>query len=759
MDIFIFLLEPQIGLIKDIENNIYIHDNNENFIYRLDESINLTNTELIKDIFFEHQYFYYLDDSGKILNITFHKSDMGNEFIKQIPKWSDSQKRKEILLNMHHIQTVIIESDLAHVSNECVEYEIVLNHFLLKKELILNYILYKNILYFLNNLYQKGSFLFSNFFPIIYVPFERIIKHKYARRNVALTNHFYFDLLHFSYREHESSKQSKILQPRGNQTLVNSLEFQQQNLHNGYIYFYPEFCTQELIREAKHGQRDSKKLLPAKGGQKRNLLETFDFYSEKVNSALLTTKDNYKIKGDTSKNGIYKQIKFYKTHVADRDDEQEISENNEIVIKKAAPEPKILYQFDEARKYKRLRDSKKKVAKKIPDAQKFNSKHTDDLEPTMVLPLRNFKKTDFNNFCSMSQTKSMASGNTSDRFFSWQSATDNQAVRGAGYIPSNSDSFFENKKQNIQVMNDLNKEIVYELDSDESNSSYAKSTLDPIKVDKFDICDEEIIFRNICLREDTEKVLSVGTKFSRIVLITVGWNESNMLEMFLAYYAPQVDKIVYYDNESTDSTIEFIRNFFENNGIHCEYEIYSFKTDNQIRDDLLLDLKNEAWKQFQESFDWAVIVDVDEFIIPPNRKNLREYIFEHCNSGAIQCVGYQMFGTRYELSEIKKGARCEKYDKVCIWNLKSTVNTNYSTGCHKCRPDFISKDIHIQTRTCELRHMKFVGNYKYLCDRAVLYHERLSKVNKKNNWGIEYSLSNFKKNYLYFSRKTIDLVF
>lgn len=285
----------------------------------------------------------------------------------------------------------------------------------------------------------------------------------------------------------------------------------------------------------------------------------------------------------------------------------------------------------------------------------------------------------------------------------------------------------------------------------------------------------------------------------KIVLITFGWNEQMILEMFFKYYAPQVDRIVYYDNESTDEThrvIDEARSLFD-----TKIVLETFCTQDEIRDDLLLELKNEVWKKYADEYDWAIIVDVDEFIVPPLRKTLREMLRENSQCDAIQAVGYQMFGTRFEYHNICKGARCDQYDKVCCWNLKTLVETNYAPGCHKCQPIFSTSSFekvapagalkprsafsrlqaplnhslavrrHSQERNehpgsssgivlqrgCQLRHMKYVGPYQSLCERVRLYQGRLSAVNKAQRWGAQYNLGSFKKNYMYFSKKSVDV--
>lgn len=346
-----------------------------------------------------------------------------------------------------------------------------------------------------------------------------------------------------------------------------------------------------------------------------------------------------------------------------------------------------------------------------------------------------------------------------------------------------------------------------------------QSTQETKGVEKeMDLCDPLV---------DHNSIHTAESQDGKVILITVGWNEQNILPMFLEYYGPQVDKIVYYDNQSTDDSLSILSNYQKEMKKGCAtLQVIEFDTSNQIRDDMLIELKNTAWKNYTDpDFRWLIIVDVDEFIVPLMRKPLREFLNENKIYDAVQCVGYQMFGPKYSLCEIRKGARCDQYDKVCCWNLETLSDINYSPGCHKCCPvfnkvdenrdsllgcdilsaekdrsetmhslqtdtersnikrarhtpstlrnNFRHSDINpvvarksahdnsgsILQRACQLRHMKYVGSYMQLCQRASAYQDRLSDVNKQKKWGSQYSIVNFKKSYSIFSKRCVDLGF
>jgi len=70
----------------------------------------------------------------------------------------------------------------------------------------------------------------------------------------------------------------------------------------------------------------------------------------------------------------------------------------------------------------------------------------------------------------------------------------------------------------------------------------------------------------------------------QIELYAVAWNEEKIIEYFLRYYSAFCDKIVIYDNESTDRTPEIVRSY-------PNTELRSWSSNNQINENLYLVMK------------------------------------------------------------------------------------------------------------------------------------------------------------------------
>lgn len=221
----------------------------------------------------------------------------------------------------------------------------------------------------------------------------------------------------------------------------------------------------------------------------------------------------------------------------------------------------------------------------------------------------------------------------------------------------------------------------------------------------------------------------------RMVCITIAWNEEELLPVFLKHYEEFCEKIIVYDNESDDRTPEIC-------DAHPLVERRVYKTDGQIRDDVYLQIKNSAWKEFRD-YDWVCVLDLDEFVYHPH---LKEHL-ALCKMRGIsipQTTGYSMWSDTMPTTEkpiweqITKGMRDTWYDKTPIFDPVLLEDIHYKHGCHACFPSGMV--VFDRFPELKLLHCKNIGGLKRLEDRRRLYDARLSDVNKKNKWGHNYEL-------------------
>lgn len=227
-----------------------------------------------------------------------------------------------------------------------------------------------------------------------------------------------------------------------------------------------------------------------------------------------------------------------------------------------------------------------------------------------------------------------------------------------------------------------------------------------------------------------------------VYLITVCWNEEKILPYFISHYESMCDKIIVYDNESTDSSAAIVQS-------HPKCELRTYSTGNKLSDQAYLDIKNNAWKEFKSVADWIIIVDTDEFL------NLEYHNFDalldYCKKrsfSVIQPNGYDMvmdINTSFPAVESSSkdislftnfGIANKLYSKCCLFNTKLVSEINYTPGCHLC--DYKGIGRIYKHPAIKLLHYRYRG-LQALAERYVAYSQRLSDKNKEQNWGLHYN--------------------
>lgn len=221
-----------------------------------------------------------------------------------------------------------------------------------------------------------------------------------------------------------------------------------------------------------------------------------------------------------------------------------------------------------------------------------------------------------------------------------------------------------------------------------------------------------------------------------IAVLAICFNESFMLPYFIRHYKRFSKKIIVYDNCSTDQSVQIMKE----NGVHVE----SFGSNQQTRDDIMLNIKNHAWKILKGKADWAIVVDIDEFVHHPN---LLELLKNAKDNGVtvMQPAGYNMFcdkmpvGAGQLYQEVRLGVADAKYNKICVLNLNLLENINYGPGCHQANP-MTRQRLKIYTEAnLRLLHFNYL-TLEYHLQRYKERGQRLSQINRRNQWGTEYLL-------------------
>lgn len=230
------------------------------------------------------------------------------------------------------------------------------------------------------------------------------------------------------------------------------------------------------------------------------------------------------------------------------------------------------------------------------------------------------------------------------------------------------------------------------------------------------------------------------------------YNEEKILSHLLNYYSKFCSKITILDNQSTDSSVQIVKSF-------SNTEVLSWNSNNEIRDDLYLQIKNNVWKKDRGVFDYVIVGDADEFLY---HSDIINFLIESKknNISIFKPVGYHMIADEnYDLNdncdlinEVKYGIRGESNDKLMMFSPE-LQEINYFPGCHSANPQ--GKLVpYISTGDLKMLHYKYLG-VKDFIPKQIARGKRLSQFNKAHNMGMYYLYDEdmHKKEYASFIKR------
>lgn len=240
----------------------------------------------------------------------------------------------------------------------------------------------------------------------------------------------------------------------------------------------------------------------------------------------------------------------------------------------------------------------------------------------------------------------------------------------------------------------------------------------------------------------------------KIHLYTVCWNEEQLLPYFLRHYERFVDRIIVYDNNSTDQSVEICQR-------HPKVELRNYKTNSLFDDLALLNIKNNCWKESCGKADWVIVCDVDEFIFHSDIIGLLQRAKEKEES-LIVPIGYQMvaknfvFGSGQIYDEIYYGVYTYLYSKPAILDPNFIAETHYHLGAHFAFP--IGKGKTGYYKDLILLHYKFLG-LEYIKERYRRVRPRVSDTTQVRMPALYYLINDnvIEKSYYLLLRDRVNV--
>lgn len=228
----------------------------------------------------------------------------------------------------------------------------------------------------------------------------------------------------------------------------------------------------------------------------------------------------------------------------------------------------------------------------------------------------------------------------------------------------------------------------------------------------------------------------------RIVCYFINFNDSFYIPFFYRHYSQFCEKIVCYDQHSTDGSRELCKSL----GI----EVRSFG-DYTLNDQAYLEIKNNCWKECRgKGIDYVIVVDVDEFVVVPTDVELGTFPAVK----GFNMISEEMPGT--SIFEINTGEPSESYSKQAIFSPDYIQEINFIHGCH--RHNAVGELVS-EKGACLLYHYRQIGGVELLIERHKMYLERMSPFNHKYNMGIHYKASADAKReeWNYLKSKAVEL--
>jgi len=231
-----------------------------------------------------------------------------------------------------------------------------------------------------------------------------------------------------------------------------------------------------------------------------------------------------------------------------------------------------------------------------------------------------------------------------------------------------------------------------------------------------------------------------------------------MLKYFFDYYDQWVDRYVFFDDGSTDQTLDILEK-------HPRVEIRHLPSFYNIDSYILAaqNTHNNCWKESRGVADWVIITAVDEFLYVPD---LKSYLVDCAQGGvtAIPALGFQMISgtlpsSGQKLPElVKRGCPWPEMNKLSLFNPNKITKTNFGPGRHVAKPagevKYPVKDALL------LLHYKYLS-FEYTFNRHAELQQKLRAVDKARKWGHQYGWTReqFKREWDYFEQNSVENIF
>jgi glycosyltransferase involved in cell wall biosynthesis len=220
----------------------------------------------------------------------------------------------------------------------------------------------------------------------------------------------------------------------------------------------------------------------------------------------------------------------------------------------------------------------------------------------------------------------------------------------------------------------------------------------------------------------------------KVWVYAVCWNEEDILPYFLRHYSQFCEKIIIYDNHSTDQSQSIIR-------AYPDTQLRMFDSGNTLRDDIHIRIKNNCWKEALGKADYVVLCDMDEFLYT---SHMVQFLQQKQDEGItlFKPMGCTMVSEEFPTwdgmiyDKIRSGFPNSTVDKLCLFSPEAIDEINFEPGCHEANPLGRIR-LYESKGDLKLLHFHHLG-LQYTLARHQRMRKRLSRINCKMGWGTYY---------------------
>lgn len=245
----------------------------------------------------------------------------------------------------------------------------------------------------------------------------------------------------------------------------------------------------------------------------------------------------------------------------------------------------------------------------------------------------------------------------------------------------------------------------------------------------------------------------------KILGVTLTYNNEDKIPYVMPYYERmKIDKLIVYDNQSTDRTVEMLKKY-------PFVEIRSYYTE-RYSEDLVREFKQNVQDEFRGQYHWCISTYFDEVFYA--ERDFREVLYDKMCEGKTYFMktGLNLFSRTFPPTDngklihenIGRGSLWTADDdvigiygsKIELFDMNKLYVTYNENGCHQCA---LSGLISPFEDEISFFHIKFI-DFNFIVESSKLYSERTKDTDIAC---YDYFVDNMEKVYDMMEKKAISV--